>query len=271
MKTRLVLVGMVLGVFLGCRTTGTDDSTSSSSGGNTSADGGNNVRRDAGPRTDAGVEEPDAGGTGRDAGPRPDAHVTPQPVVRESLRWRTGMALERHLMQALALTEDEVCAELGRFKCITRPVAERPFRPSGTAGNPTVGLPIPHLVALGGNEPFDLQMYEPRKFPGATTPSALDRVVLAACDARVEKDKVGPAVVFTGVDLNAATVASLPALRTVAGDLFQRFHLRDATTAELDLVMTLAAAGSDGVVPTAADAALAVCVAIGGMSESSFD
>ena len=132
-------------------------------------------------------------------------------------------------------------------------------------------MPIPHLVALGGNEPFDLQMYEARKVPGATTPNAVDRVTLAACDARVEKDRAGPVVVFTGVDLAAATVTNVPAMRAAAESLFRRFHLRDGTTAELDLAMTLAAPGADLVVPTAADAALALCVAIGGMSESSFD
>jgi len=215
---------------------------------------------------------PTDGGVPEDGGPlRADAGPEPAPGTRESLRWRTAHAFEHHLMQALALTEDEVCKELGLFKCITRPVNERPFRPSGPAGTPTVGMAIPHQVALGGNEPFDLQNYEPRRTPGATTPNAVDRVVLAACDARVEKDRTAtPPVVFTGIDLSAGTLSDGPELRAVAATLFRRFHLRDGTTAEMDLVTSLAQ-GVPGDTPNAADVALAVCVAIGGMAESSFD
>jgi len=273
MKSALPLMALCL-MALGCPTSTTTTSTtsSSSSGGVTTSSGteeaSSSASHEASSTTsssalDAGMTIPDAGMTIPDAG-------LPQPPVHESLRWRTAHAFEHHLMQALGLQEDEVCNELGLFKCVTRPAAERPFRPSGTPGNPTVGMPIPHQVALGGNEPFDLGNYEARKTPGVTTPNAVDRVVLSACDARVEKDRVGPAVIFTGIDLAAPSLVDGPALRGTITTLFRRFHQRAASPAEMDLVALLAAAAG-AETPTAADVALAMCVAVGGMAESSFD
>lgn len=243
-------------------------SSSSSSGGGGRDAGGSSGAPDAAGSLDASVAE-DAG---RDAGPRPDAAVPrPEASHRESLRWRTGYAVEHHLMQALALTETEVCAELGLFKCITRPADERPFRASGSGDTPTVAMPLPHQVALGGNDPFDQGNYAPRRTPGATSPNALDRVVLAACDARVLKDKAGPAVVFAGVDLNASTLPDNAATRAAITQLFRRFHARDPLPAELTLVASLAEAPANSGPPLAEDAARAMCVAVGGMSESAFD
>jgi hypothetical protein len=167
-------------------------------------------------------------------------------------------------MQALALNEADVCNELGLYPCITRPAAERPFRAERT-------LPqrVPHLVSLGGAEPFDTQLYESATSPSATSAVATDRVVLAACDARVEKDKAGPAVVLAGVDLPSASISDADAT-TIANLWFSRFHLRDATAEERAAVAALAT-DENGATISTADFALASCLAVGGMSESLFD
>ena len=187
---------------------------------------------------------------------------------RDNLRWRRGWALERHLMQALSLSEDEVCQELGQFKCITRPATERPFLPAGQPDASYQGAAIPHLVSLGGNAPFKMSQYRPPPEPGVTTSVALDRVVLAACHARVEKDFAGPASVFTALDLSAGSVSTAES-DALSQTLMQRFHLRDATQAEQELVRSLRSDGNAEI--SARDFALAACLAIGAMSESLFD
>lgn len=272
MRGRLGMVGLLAAFSLACpRESGNTTGGASSSGG---------VSSSRTPSSSRAASSADAdGGTGSsgvaDAGPAdaaglPDAAVVLEPSYREPLRWRTATAFEHHFMNALSLTEDEVCKELGLFKCVTRPASERPFRPSGTAGAPAVGVPIPHQIALGGNEPFDLGNMEPRRAPAATTPNAVDRVALAACDARVTKDSSGTPAVFVGWDLAADHVEDNAAFRSVLSNLFRRFHLRDATSTELDALATLRTP-DNGLTPTAAEVALMVCVAVGGMSESSFD
>lgn len=197
--------------------------------------------------------------------PRPTPPIEVPTGVRDNLRWRTGWALQQHLMQALALDEAEVCNELGLLPCVVRPAAERPFRRE----NIPTGTPVPHLVALGGNDPFDQSHYTPPTVPGSTTPVAVDRVTLAACDARIEKDRAGAPVVFVGLDFGAASV-SADAARAAAVTLFSRFHLRDATADEIADVQTLTVDDA-GAAVAPADFALAACFAVGSMSESLFD
>lgn len=195
----------------------------------------------------------------------PPVVIDPPSGARDNLRWRTGWAYQQHLMQALALPENEVCNELGTLPCVTRPAAERPFR----GENIPVGQAVPHLVALGGNDPFDQSHYAPSHTPGATTPVAVDRVALAACDARVEKDRAGSAVVFKDVDFAAASVSDAAAAAT-ATTLFSRFHLRDATADEIAGIQSLAKDDA-GASVAPADFAVAACFAVAGMSESVFD
>jgi hypothetical protein len=191
--------------------------------------------------------------------------VVEPPTIRDNLRWRTGWAYQQHLMQALALPEALVCNELGLLPCVTRPASERPFR----GENIPVGTPVPHLVALGGNDPFDQSHYVAAHTPGATTPVAVDRVALAACDARVEQDRLGTPVVFTALDFAATSVNEAAAAAT-ARTLFSRFHLRDATAAELAGIQTLTTDDANTNVGPA-DFAIAACFAVASMSESVFD
>ena len=207
---------------------------------------------------------PGLGNTAKPPAPTPPV-VDPPTGARDNLRWRTGWAYQQHLMQALALAETEVCNELGTLPCVTRPASERPFREE----NIPVGQAVPHLVALGGNDPFDQSHYTPSHTPGATTPVAVDRVALAACDARVEKDRGGAAVVFTDVDFAAASVSDAAAAAT-ATTLFSRFHLRDATADEIAGIQSLAKDDA-GAAVSPADFAVAACFAVAGLSESVFD
>jgi hypothetical protein len=149
--------------------------------------------------------------------------TTLAPSTRADLVWRRGKALQQGLADALLLPTDGVCVELDRYSCVDRV----------------------HQVALGGNDPFGLALYEPLAQPGATTTIGFDRTVLAACDTAVEADKARAAVaVFLGVDLSAASldknnVKTLDDAKFMVTTLYQRLLARDPLTSEVDTVLTL--------------------------------
>ena len=196
--------------------------------------------------------------------PEPGLPVEPPEGPRDNLRWRTGWAWQQHLMQSLSLSENEACKELGTLPCVTRPAAERPFREENIA----VGASVAHLVALGGNDPFDQSHYAPAHTPGATTAVAVDRTALSACDARVEKDRVGAAVVFTELDFTANAVSAAAAATAVT--LFSRLHLREASADEIAGIETLST-DDGGAAVAPADFAVAACFTVAALSESIFD
>jgi hypothetical protein len=123
-------------------------------------------------------------------------------------------------------------------------------------------------VPLGGNDPFVKSQYEPLARPTVTTPIALERVVLSGCVARVDKDIVGPALVFTTLELSASSVTDVEADAT-AQELARRLLARELTDAELVIVRDLTDDG-DGNAVSARDFAIMSCLAIGTMVETVF-
>ncbi len=126
---------------------------------------------------------------------------------------KAGDVWGRDLARGLALHPWELCHELGELDCI------------GDA----------HRITLGGVEPTRLGIDEPLEHPSASAPIAADRVALAACAARLERDKAGPAVLF-GPVLDKDGPA---ARKKVAKDLVIRLLSRDATPPEVDALVEL--------------------------------
>jgi len=168
--------------------------------------------------------------------------------AKASLRWKRAMALEQDLLGALQLEPEEACGEVG-FPGVC------------------FGL---HLVPLGGNEPVVATMYEPLPAPAASTALAVDRVIIAACGAAVDRDSSVAPVVFQDFDLTAdAVTADSKGLDALVTKLYQRFLARDPETHELDILRTLAAP-VDGAALSARDFAKLACYAVASTTEFLF-
>lgn len=175
------------------------------------------------------------------------------PSTRNDLRWKRAKALENGIGQALLLDAGEVCNELGRYGCVDRV----------------------HLVALGGNDPYEQGLYEAPTSPGATTAVAVERLLWSACYRAVEKEKAAtPQLVFLDLDLEAEALdLDRPATRFAVEDtiinLYRRFHARNPLAREREILMELTADASGAPVSAAAFAVQA-CFAVGSTSETLF-
>lgn len=140
-----------------------------------------------------------------------DPQALPTASARNHLVWKRHHAVEQDLARALELPAEELCTELGELNCI-REV---------------------HLAALGGNDPIGQGLYEPLAGPLVTTPLAIDRVALAACGTRVERDTQAP-VVFTQLDLSGeAPAADSAAFQDTVTTLYRRLLGRDPQATEM--------------------------------------
>jgi hypothetical protein len=179
--------------------------------------------------------------------------VTPPPACEveapapESLQWKRIGALENDLMSALGLAREEVCKELGLYRCA-----------------------LVHLVPLGSANPFGASLYEAVAEPLATTPAAIDRIVLAACVERVQRDRQAPPEVFTHFALEGqAPAAGAPEVAAMIQDLYRRFLQRDATAEEVAVVAELTV-DDTGAPVAAADFAKLACYTVGTTTEFLF-
>jgi len=170
------------------------------------------------------------------------------PPESESLQWKRLSALTSDLEGALELGSNELCNELNLIPC-----AEV------------------HRTALGSNDAFGAARYEPVASPLATTPSAVDRLVLSACENAVARDASGPPRVFTdlppddaALDITDASTAN--AIEGQIAALYRRLLMRDAEAVEIDLVRELALDAS-GAPRTARELDVLACFAIGTTSE----
>ncbi len=184
---------------------------------------------------------------GKDPSKDPEKDQTidrPMNKPGSSLVWKRYRPLEGGLMDGLELTKKELCNEIGTKSCIDEV----------------------HLVALGGNEPFNSANHIQATAPTPITSIAIDRVVLAACSKRVEKDKAAgaSAVVFKAFPLNGNLPAEA-AINTLSTELVQRILARDPSAAELK-----ALAESAKMFETPDMLALGLCVAIATSSENIF-
>ncbi len=125
------------------------------------------------------------------------------------LKYKSGARYANDLAAALDLSRDAVCRELGRYDCVDEV----------------------HRIVLGGVEPYTLGVREPLPSLGVTAPIAQDRVALAACTERIERDLAAPEPVFlTAVDVDAPTPGQLEA---TAGRFYDRILRRAATPDEV--------------------------------------
>jgi hypothetical protein len=117
-------------------------------------------------------------------------------------------------------------------------------------------------------------MLEPSAEPLATTPFAIDRIVLSACSERVRRDReAGPADarVFSqfALDGDAPAPDDAAAAQLVTA-LYRRLLARDPVEHEVPLLAALAANPDDGRPIAAADFAAIACYAIGTTTEFLF-
>jgi len=139
--------------------------------------------------------------------PVPTEHVVAWRQAR--VKYKSGARYANDLAAALDLQRDAVCRELGRYDCVDEV----------------------HRIVLGGVEPYTLGVREPLPSIGVTGPIAQDRVALAACTARIERDLAASAPVFlTAVDVDAPTPGQLEA---TAGRFYDRILRRAATPDEV--------------------------------------
>ncbi len=144
--------------------------------------------------------------------------TTVAPSSRNHLMWKRYYALEQDIAAALELPPDEMCQELGSLDCVHEV----------------------HLAGLGGHDPFLQGLYEPLSEPLVTTSLALDRLLLAACGERLQRDRSSDAVVFTALDLDAdAPRADDAAYTETITTLYRRFLSRNPRAEELAVLEDL--------------------------------
>lgn len=153
----------------------------------------------------------DAGSAGPDAGAGDSIASS-----RAKLRFKNGARLANDYAQALGLATSELCNELGQYSCVDDI----------------------HQVSLLGVEPYELGFYEPMKETAVTTPIAVERVAVAGCSERVERDFASPgeAVIFKDLaldDAGALADVGAPAVAEAIDALYRRALQRHATAAEI--------------------------------------
>lgn len=172
----------------------------------------------------------------------------PGPSSRPNAIWKRHKQVANDLANALELSVDLVCKEVGTYNC-----TDKVF-----------------LTTLGGNDPFNKSQYRPADVTSAMTPIAFERVVLSACSTRVEDDLVGPARVFTFIDLGKASLeGDEAAVDTQTTALYQRLHARLPNQGELSAVRDLMTDDA-GIPVSAVDFAKLACLVIGSSKEFLF-
>jgi hypothetical protein len=125
------------------------------------------------------------------------------------VKYKSGARYANDLAAALDLRRDALCRELGRYDCVDEV----------------------HRIVLGGVEPYTLGVREPLPSIAVTAPIAQDRVALAACTERIERDLAASEPVFlTTADVDAPTPGQLEAM---AKRFYDRILRRDATPDEV--------------------------------------
>jgi hypothetical protein len=146
-------------------------------------------------------------GESKDDVPRPDEPVAASRQAR--VKYKSGARYASDLAGALDLPRAAICRELGRYDCVDEV----------------------HRIVLGGVEPYTLGVREPLPSIAVTAPIAQDRVALAACTERIERDLAASQPVFlASIDVDAPTPGQL---EVVARHFYDRILRRDATPYEI--------------------------------------
>jgi hypothetical protein len=152
----------------------------------------------------------------------------PPASPKANVRFKNGARLRQELTRILGIHPGELCKELDKFDCFAT-----------------------HTIVLGNAEAFNAGLYEPLPSTTATTPLAIDRVMLAACHQRVELDLKDPerAIVFAGLEIGDGklTDVNAPAVEQVIDRLYQRALSRRVAPSEVahhrDLYASIEAKG----------------------------
>jgi len=187
------------------------------------------------------------------AAPAPTATAA-FPSSRAQVRFKGGQRLQNDLARALTLPPAEVCTELGTLQCVDQV----------------------HTVTLGGVDAYESQILRPAPDTGATTPLAVERVVLSACSRRSRLDFADPAraTLWTGLSLDADGNLDLPSggvpTDTIV-QLYQRALGREPSESEADSLVEFYATVRGEQPQAAAEAwATLVCFAVFTSTESLF-
>ena len=188
-----------------------------------------------------------------------DLDGNPEPTPRfasqkNDVKFKRNDRIRTDFANALSLSEDALCMELGLYSC-THQV---------------------HAIALGDVEPYDAGLYDPLPQTGVTTPIALERVALAGCAQRVDLDLANQsaAVVFRGVnrtpDGRLADGVDASPVGEALDVLYRRALQRRATDAEIAHLKSLYAEVEAGSSDAARDWAVLSCFAVLTTVESVF-
>lgn len=145
--------------------------------------------------------------------PGPPASPTPR------VRFKGPKRLALELARILDLDESDVCTELGQYDCFAV-----------------------HNVSLGGADPFGVALYSPSETSTATTPIAVERVVLAGCIERAARDLETPAsaVIFKDVVTSGGELdVDSDAVRVAIDSLYTRSMQRHASDSEVSHLLSL--------------------------------
>lgn len=159
----------------------------------------------------------DCGSSGDDGDGDDDAGVGEPSIAssRAKLRFKDGTRMENDLAAILNIDKSELCQELGLYSCVGEI----------------------HTISLLGVEPYALGFYEPLKETAATTPIAVERVVVSACSLRAERDFATPgsAEIYAGLPVSGGAITDTadPAVAAAIDKLYTRSMLRHATAEEI--------------------------------------
>jgi hypothetical protein len=178
---------------------------------------------------DGGIDPPDAGDPGF------------AESEKSNLRFKEVLRLTNDFAQAMELSPNEVCLELGQYDCR-----------------------FVHNIALGGVEPYELGLVEPTPETTITTPIAVERVAVHACEARATRDLgSGTAVIWKGIATASIPDLDDPAVAAAIDQLYQHAVQRPAKESEIDHLKQLYRdIDAAGVQNPARQWAMASCIAV---------
>lgn len=171
------------------------------------------------------------------------------PSRQPRVKYKSGARYASDLAAALDLQRDAVCRELGQYDCVDQV----------------------HRIVLGGVEPYTLGVRDPLPSIAVTAPIAQDRVALAACTERIERDLAASEPVFLRkINVEDPTPGELEA---TAKRFYDRILRRAATSDEVNALAqfhsTVTGETGEGVTATR-DWAILSCFMVATTLESIF-
>ena len=199
----------------------------------------------------------DKKGGGDDETPTPSPTATQFASLDGNVKFKRAQRLRNDLAAGLGLATNELCNELGQYSCTD-----------------TV-----HPVALGEVEPYQQGIYEPPEATGLSAPLVIERIAMAGCITRVDRDLTQAPTAgsiflldVAGDGTLVAGAASEAKARTAIATLYRRVTGRAVEAAEEDRLFAMyGEVAASGQTPAAArDWAVLACFAVASSTESIF-